>query len=167
MQCNGATSLQTGVANVRYGDACCRKTAPRAPIRLSAMIENEITHFLADYAARLRLAETEMLVVVHLGHHRSVIARRISNQGGSDSIPFPIRPIVADALNLGTQELILAHNHPSGCARPSAADLDETRRLDKLLRALQIAVADHLIFAHDECYSMRNAGLLDVVTCKG
>jgi DNA repair protein RadC len=41
--------------------------------------------------------------------------------------------------------VILAHNHPSGVAEPSQADLDITRQLKRVLDLVDIKVLDHLL----------------------
>jgi DNA repair protein RadC len=121
---------------------------------------NTAIPLLGDYLDRLRGAQLEHLAVIHLGYRKSVIARRITSGGSIAQTPFPIRIIVADALNLGSTEIILAHNHPSGVAEPSAADLDETRNLARALTPLRIDLTDHIIITRERYYSMRDCGLL-------
>jgi DNA repair protein RadC len=45
--------------------------------------------------------------------------------------------------------VILAHNHPSGVAEPSQADLDITKQLKKVLELVEIRVLDHIIGGGD------------------
>jgi DNA repair protein RadC len=71
-----------------------------------------------------------------------------------------VRDILADALRLGSAGVIVAHNHPSGDARPSDADYRATRKLARAGEAIDLAVLDHLIFAGLDCISMRRMGLL-------
>ena len=80
--------------------------------------------------------------------------------GAADFVGLPIRAIVARALALDARGLVIAHNHPSGDARPSAADRAATRRLAVLCEGLEIVLHDHLIFAGGECESLRRLGLL-------
>lgn len=87
---------------------------------------------------------------VHLTRH----------DGRSDGADLPIREIVADAARHGSRGLILAHNHPSGNASPSAADKRITRRLAMVGEAMDVAILDHLVMAGGECRSMRQMGLL-------
>lgn len=75
-------------------------------------------------------------------------------------VGFPVREIVADALRLGSAGVVIAHNHPSGDARPSRADCHATRKLARAGEAIDLAVLDHLIFANSDCTSMRRMGLL-------
>jgi DNA repair protein RadC len=55
---------------------------------------------------------------------------------------------------------IVAHNHPSGQARPSPADLAFTRDMAAMCRFCGIHLYDHLIFAAHEWYSFRREGLI-------
>ncbi len=117
-------------------------------------------HYLGDYRQSLQTASTEHLAIVHLGYDRRIIARRFSACGTIDRTQFPIRMIIADALNLGSREIILAHNHPSGRVEPSAADLAETRKLAALLAQLDVELVEHIIICKGETFSMRKHGLL-------
>ena len=80
--------------------------------------------------------------------------------GDPASVALPVRDIVSDALRLGSAGVIIAHNHPSGDARPSAADFHATRKLARAGEAIDLMVLDHLIFADRQCSSMRRMGLL-------
>ena len=55
------------------------------------------------------------------------------------------RPLVRVAANVG----MLAHNHPSGDPRPSAADRALTRRLCECGELLSIPIVDHLVITAD------------------
>ena len=87
---------------------------------------------------------------VHLSHH----------QGDETGATFPLRQIVADAAVHGSAGIVLAHNHPSGDARPSESDFRVTRRLATAAEALDCTVLDHLVFAGTECTSLRRLGYL-------
>lgn len=82
------------------------------------------------------------------------------HDGDETGAEFPLRQIIADAAEHGSAGILLAHNHPSGDARPSDADCRSTRRLASAAEALDCAVLDHLVFAGDDCTSFRRIGLL-------
>jgi len=82
------------------------------------------------------------------------------HDGTVDGADLPIRAIVADAARHGSKGLILAHNHPSGDVRPSAADKRITKRLALVSEAIDVVILDHLVLAGAECRSMRQMGLL-------
>ena len=87
---------------------------------------------------------------IHLSYH----------DGDKDGAPLPLRPIVTDAALHGSAGLVLAHNHPSGDPRPSVEDCRATRRLASAVEALDCQIVDHLVFAGNECTSLRQLGLL-------
>lgn len=103
--------------------------------------------------------QRESLFVAHLdGDSRCVhLSRHDGSENGAD---FPLRSIVADAAVHGSAGIVLAHNHPSGDAGPSAADTRATRRLAAATEALDCAVLDHLIFAGRDVSSLRQLGYL-------
>jgi DNA repair protein RadC len=57
------------------------------------------------------------------------------------------------------------HNHPSGSAAPSQADLQFTKRVAAAARILQIHFLDHVIIGLD-FFSFREPGLLSEVIKK-
>jgi DNA repair protein RadC len=81
-------------------------------------------------------------------------------EGDATGTGFPLREIIRDAALYGSAGILLAHNHPSGDARPSDADCKATRRLASAAEALDCTILDHLIFAGSDCTSFRREGLL-------
>ncbi len=57
------------------------------------------------------------------------------------------REVVKRALARNAAAVILAHNHPSGVADPSAADITLTRALKDALNLVDVRVLDHFIVA--------------------
>lgn len=82
------------------------------------------------------------------------------HDGTEEATEFPLRDIIADAALHRSAGIVLAHNHPSGDARPSDSDCRATRRLASAAEALDCAILDHLVFAGKECTSFRRMGLL-------
>ena len=101
----------------------------------------------------------EHLFVAHLdGESRCLQLSRFA--GDETGAEFPICEIVADAAAHGSAGIVLAHNHPSGDARPSDADKRVTRRLAAAAEALDCAVLDHLVFGGRDVSSLRQLGYL-------
>ena len=65
------------------------------------------------------------------------------------------REIVSKALNHNAAAIILAHNHPSGNATPSNADIEMTKQVVLALKAIGVRVDDHLIVTPGSYYSMQ------------
>jgi DNA repair protein RadC len=70
------------------------------------------------------------------------------------------REVVKRALELRAASVVLAHNHPSGCATPSMADQALTQRLCAALALVDVRVIDHLVVSHTEVVSMTERGLM-------
>ncbi|MDA9372251.1 hypothetical protein N9R09_04045 [Porticoccaceae bacterium] len=56
--------------------------------------------------------------------------------------------------------VIGAHNHPSGEAEPSSADLDLTLRLQQALALVDIALLDHFIVGRLGSLFLAEGGIL-------
>ena len=80
--------------------------------------------------------------------------------GEPESVAMPVRDIIVDAAHYGSSGVVLAHSHPGGDSTPSEADCRATRKLARAADALDLAILDHLIFAGNDCSSMRRMGLL-------
>jgi len=101
----------------------------------------------------------ESLFVAHVDKQLNCI--HLSRHDGNEAeTALPVRSIIADAARCGSAGIILGHSHPSGDPRPSRSDCLATRRLAGAADGLDCTVLDHLVFAGDDCTSMRRLGLL-------
>jgi DNA repair protein RadC len=62
------------------------------------------------------------------------------------------------ALEKNAAAIIIAHNHPSGMAEPSNADIDITQRLKTALALIDIRLLDHFIIGRGDITSLANEG---------
>lgn len=70
------------------------------------------------------------------------------------------REVVKAALRRNAAAVILAHNHPSGVAEPSEADLRLTAALVQALSLVDIRVLDHFVVAGQQVHSFAESGQL-------
>ncbi|MEQ1549035.1 MAG: JAB domain-containing protein [Chakrabartia sp.] len=115
---------------------------------------------ISAFAERYVSAKQEYLLTIHLDANGHVLARAIFSSDSNDHVPFPVRSITADALDLGSKCLVLAHNHPSGIAEPSESDITQTRALAQILLPLDVEIEDHFIIAQNGLFSFRSHGLI-------
>lgn len=101
----------------------------------------------------------ETLFVAHLDDRAHCI-HLSQHDGEAAAADLPVRAIMLDAARVGSSGILLAHNHPSGDATPSASDRRATRRLAHAGEAIDLTLVDHLVFAADDCVSFRRMGLL-------
>ena len=89
--------------------------------------------------------ECECFCVLLLNTRRRVKGHQIVSIGTHDTIL--VHPISVFRLAVATSApaIVLAHNHPSGEAQPSEADIKVTRDLIRAGQLLKIEVLDHVI----------------------
>ncbi len=71
----------------------------------------------------------------------------IISKGDASSAPLFSKDIVSIAARCKAVTVIIAHNHPSGVAFPSRADLEATADIADALDTIGIRLADHIIVA--------------------
>jgi DNA repair protein RadC len=108
----------------------------------------------------LRHETSEQVRALFLDRKNKLIADEITGRGTVDQAPIYPREIARRALELGASSVILVHNHPSGDATPSRADIEMTREIVNALGALDIKLHDHLIVGAGEPVSMKAKGLI-------
>jgi len=69
------------------------------------------------------------------------------------------REVVKRALHHNAAGIILAHNHPSGIAQPSDADIQLTNELKTALAFVDVKVLDHIIVAGNKTFSFAEHGI--------
>ena len=80
--------------------------------------------------------------------------------GTIDGASVHPREVVKAALKCNAAAVIFAHNHPSGVAEPSQADIQITGRLKSALALIDVRVLDHIVVTADDCVSLAQRGHL-------
>src|SRR5271166_5044279 len=115
----------------------------------------------AIYRANLDMKgfHQEVVRVVLLdAHNRCITKVDIARGTVNESLARP-REIFRPAIIHSAYAFVLVHNHPSGAAKPSEADLRITKRVVAAAQILQINVLDHVIVGRG-FFSFQEAGLL-------
>ncbi|QKT04226.1 DNA repair protein RadC [Ectothiorhodospiraceae bacterium 2226] len=110
--------------------------------------------------ARLRGFQHEVFTCLFLDNRHRVIRCEELFTGTIDGASVHPREVVKRALALNAAAVILAHNHPSGVAEPSRADIAITQRLREALGLVDIRVLDHFIVGDLETVSLAERGLM-------
>ena len=101
---------------------------------------------------------TESVFLLCLDAKCKVLCCREVGQGSVNSAGISVRKIVEIALGTNATTVVLAHNHPSGLALPSAEDIQTTRRVAAALKAVEVHLADHIVVADGDYVSMIQSG---------
>lgn len=110
--------------------------------------------------ARLLNRRYEHFAAILLDTRHRIIAYRELFHGTIDAAHVHPRVVVKQALDDHAAAIIVAHNHPSGVAEPSQADLAITRRLRDALGLMDIRLLDHFIVGDEEVVSLAERGLV-------
>lgn len=114
----------------------------------------------AFLVSRMKAYRREVFACLFLDTRHRVIAYRELFFGSLDSATVHPREVVRCCLELNCAAIILAHNHPSGIAEPSAADQAITRRITEAVALVDVRVLDHLVVGEREAVSMAERGLV-------
>ena len=102
----------------------------------------------------------ESFVVLFLDVKNRLIASEEMFRGTLTHTSVYPREVVKAALAHNAASVLLAHNHPSGVAQPSEADLLLTRALTQALVMVDVRVLDHFIVAGTTIHSFAEHGQL-------
>ena len=103
--------------------------------------------------------ETEEVVLALLldARKRPLLCRELS-RGTVDAAEISARKLAELCLERKASGVILAHNHLSGVALPSAEDYQVTIQIQKALEAVNVELRDHIVLADGDYVSMADTG---------
>lgn len=110
--------------------------------------------------SRMRAYQREVFLCLFLDNQHRVIAQEELFHGTIDGSMVHPREVVRRSLHHNAAALIFAHNHPSGVAEPSQADISITRRLKNALALIDIRTLDHLVVGDSDVTSLAERGLM-------
>ncbi|HEV2573999.1 MAG TPA: DNA repair protein RadC [Beijerinckiaceae bacterium] len=116
---------------------------------------------VVDYCrAAMAFADREQFRILFLDKRNGLIADEVQGTGTVDHTPVYPREVMRRALELAATAIILVHNHPSGDPAPSQADIQMTRDIQAIARALGIELHDHIIVGRNGHASLRALKLI-------
>jgi DNA repair protein RadC len=124
------------------------------------------SHYLRDsksvlfYLEQFREKRQEHLITLSLDSLSRLITRRVVTIGLLDIALAHPREVFADPLSDRAARVIIAHNHPSGEARPSKRDIKMTQQLVAAGQLLGLPLHDHIILGTQRYFSFRDSSLM-------
>lgn len=118
----------------------------------------EAVHRFAQ--ATLRGAPQEVFLVIGIDARQRVRLVREVGRGTVASVQVHPREVFRPLVRAGAHAAIVVHNHPSGEAAPSQADVDLTLRLCEVGWTLGIPLVDHVIVTDGGRASLCELGLM-------
>lgn len=150
----GAASASAIVAGFELGR---RLETTRLPWAEALREPQDVIEFVR---ARLRGATQEHFEVIGLDARQRVrLVRRVA-MGSLSQVDVHPRELFRPLMRAGMHACVLVHNHPSGDAEPSAADIELTHRMCEVGRLVGVPVLDHIVVTDDGATSLAACGLL-------
>lgn len=116
---------------------------------------------IRDYCRKLLSNKpVEHCIALLLNAQNQILdCKQVSRGTLTQATVYP-REVVKLALDHNASAIILAHNHPSGFAKPSPGDVMMTRELESALEAVDVALLDHIIVAGPHTISLHELGYM-------
>ena len=134
-----------------------QKVCDGSTMRTNKVVDELRIETAAQAAALIRAAlpkeqKEERVFVLPLDAHGKVLAKPILVSVGHEdgTAAIDAGAIFREAFKAGAEEIIVAHNHPSGDPMPSKADYDTTKKLKDGADLVGLALLDHLIIGAPE-----------------
>ena len=102
--------------------------------------------------------KVETVFLLCLDAKCKVLCCREIGEGSVNAASISVRKVVETALSANATTVVLAHNHPSGVALPSADDVQTTCRIAAALRAVEVTLIDHIVVADGDFISLAQSG---------
>ncbi len=110
--------------------------------------------------AKFRSYTYEVFSCIFLNNQHHVVKVEELFTGTIDGAAVYPREVVKRCLYHNAAAVIFAHNHPSGVAEPSQADIAITNKLKTALETIDVKVLDHFVIGYPDVVSFAERGLL-------
>lgn len=99
-------------------------------------------------------SSTESGCIICLNAHKRLVYYEFINEGAENHFSLSRRRIVELAMRYDTNNIVIAHNHPSDSCSPSTNDVHCTQSLYDFLHELNIVLLEHVIVTGSCCYAI-------------
>lgn len=104
---------------------------------------------------KIKDPKIEQFHIFFLDKKHQFLTDEIHQVGTVDQATVYPREVIKKALEYGASKILMVHNHPSGDATPSKADVDLTKHIAEIGEKLGIQVNDHLVLGRGSYTSMK------------
>ena len=131
----------------------------------SKYIEKEKILSLNELRKKITLnfvSQTEEVVVVTLlGKNGKLIYNGIVYRGNFNSVDSYIRKIIELIVLYDASSIIVSHNHLNGLLLPSADDIRSFKKLNTVIKSMNVDFLDNLIVSDGEYLSFKKSKLME------
>ena len=154
----GCTPTVSIVRDEKYNH-CLAEAAKLGPIKNTSVVYELVRQ-------HVETQNQEVLLVVPLDARNQLIGGVVEvHKGASASVQVSTMHVLQAVTTTGATQYCLVHNHPSGKATPSRADLHLTKHLERATKQTfgdEVLLLDHVIIGRKQFYSIREEKLYTV-----
>lgn len=96
----------------------------------------------------MRFQKREIAKIVILNQKNEILKIEDISFGGTSFVNVSIKDIMVEPIKMKAPKIILMHNHPTGDATPSKADIEFTSSLYDIGQILGIELVDHIVIGN-------------------
>lgn len=105
-----------------------------------------------------RSSERECLAFFLLDEKGTLIFCDEHDTEKPNEVVFDYKFIMKKTVTMDADAVIISHNHPNGMAVASNSDVTATRKLNMLLKTIDVKLIDHIIVSGKNGFSLRKSG---------
>ena len=114
--------------------------------------------FAQYYMEKMRHGTVEQVFLVMLDNKGHMLGDKLISKGTVNASVVSPREVFMEALRAEAASIVLVHNHPSGDASPSNADISITMQIKECGKLMNIPLIDHIIIGDHTYSSFRELG---------
>lgn len=122
-----------------------RMTTPTNYQKIKIKRPEDIVNLLME---DMRLEKQEIVKLIILNNKNEIIRIKNIALGGINAVNMSIKDVLSEPIKMQAPKIILAHNHPSGDATPSKADIEVTEKIFELAQIFNIELLDHIVIGN-------------------
>lgn len=96
----------------------------------------------------MRIEKQEIVKLIMLNNRNEIIRIKNLALGGINSVSISYKDILTEPIKIQAPKIILVHNHPSGDATPSKADIEVTEKIFEVTQLFNIELLDHIVIGN-------------------
>lgn len=112
-------------------------------------------YFVSKFIGR----DEEVMILLLTDAKGKEVYSGVVSKGNYHASEAPVRKIVDLAMRYNAAAAVISHNHPSGVALPSKADISATTTISQALKLIGVYLVDHIIVSDDDFVSLRDTAL--------
>jgi DNA repair protein RadC len=142
------------IAEIQISYSSKTKSADRIKVSSSQDVVNALRQFWPSYE------HVEYSYLVLMNRQNQILGFHQLSKGGTTGTVIDPKVVFQVALKGNANNILLAHNHPSGNTQPSDADKRLTQQVKSGGTFLEIPLLDHIILTQESYLSFADEGYL-------